>query len=39
MSKKNKCFVLFYSLSNVGGAEKNFLKLAEAIYSRNKNGC
>ena len=34
MNKKNKCFVLFYSLSNVGGAEKNFLNLAEEIYNK-----
>ena len=35
MNKKYKCFVLFYSLRNVGGAEKNFLKLAEEIDSNN----
>ncbi len=35
MNNKNKLIVMFYSLSNVGGAEKNFVQLAQELHKKN----
>ena len=36
MIKKKKLYILLYSLKYIGGAEKNFINLAEILFKKNQ---